>query len=93
MNKMQAVKAHVGDIFEHVTETNADGTPTRVRVTGMCKTWKTRSDEFQLPWKHGFYGPCGYMTHLNQDDWTCMCDRTIKPLTDQDYIDRFHKYR
>lgn len=27
----------------------------RVRVSGNCKTWKTRPDEFRLPVKHGLY--------------------------------------
>ncbi len=28
---------------------------TRVRVSGMCKTWKTRPADFRLPVKYGLY--------------------------------------
>lgn len=27
----------------------------RVRVSGQCKTWKTRPEEFRVPVKHGLY--------------------------------------
>ena len=27
----------------------------RVRVSGQCKTWKTRPDDFRLPIKYGLY--------------------------------------
>ena len=44
-----------GVILHHVSQKNADGTPKRVRVSGKCKTWKTRPEEFRLPVKHGLY--------------------------------------
>lgn len=43
---------------------NADGSPARWRVTGKCKVWKTRPEEFSVPLKHGMY-TYGY---LNQDN-------------------------
>ena len=53
ITKQQAVDARHGDIFHHVSETNADGTPLRVRVTGKCKTWKRDTNRFRLPVKYG----------------------------------------
>ena len=41
--------------FEHVTATNADGTPLRARRNGKTKVWKTRPNEFRIPAKHGLY--------------------------------------
>jgi hypothetical protein len=46
--------------------TNADGSPIRWRVNGMCKTWKTRPDEFRLPIKHGLKDYF-YLTHANAE--------------------------
>jgi hypothetical protein len=37
---------------------------TRVRVSGMCKTWKTRPEEFRVPIKYGLY-ESGELTHQN----------------------------
>ena len=37
----------------------------RWRVNGKCKLWKTMPDRFQLPIKHGFYGPYYYVTEQN----------------------------
>lgn len=39
------------------------------RANGKCKVWKTRPNEFSLPIKTGFYGPCSYLTHLNCGDF------------------------
>lgn len=58
MNRSDAIDAQHGQIFYHATARNADGTASRVRVSGKCKTWKTRTD-FRLPVKHGLY------THLS----------------------------
>jgi len=43
----------IGQVIEHKTLKNADGTPLRARVNGKMKVWKTRPHEFQLPMKHG----------------------------------------
>jgi hypothetical protein len=55
MNRTDAINAQHGQIFYHVTSRNADGTASRVRVSGRCKTWKTRPEQFSLPVKHGLY--------------------------------------
>ena len=63
-----ATSVRYGEHFHHVTMTNHDGTPLRVRVTGKCKTWKTRPTHFRLPVKYGLY-ESGYITHENCNDW------------------------
>lgn len=45
-----------GHVFHHVSETNADGSPLRVRVNGRVKTWKRDPDRFEIPVKQGFRG-------------------------------------
>lgn len=57
-----------GKILHSVTLKNADGTPTRARVNGKCKTWKTRVDEFSLPVKHGLK-TCFYIDNTNAQHW------------------------
>jgi len=70
VTKQQCVDAITsGYIFYHKTQTNADGTPMRVRPTGRCKVWKTRLLEFSLPVKHGLYS-YGHIDHKNAEDWT-----------------------
>jgi len=63
-----ALIAKHGSMFHHVDMKNADGTPLRVRVTGKCKTWKTRPTHFRLPVKYGMY-ESGYITHENCKEW------------------------
>jgi hypothetical protein len=63
-----ACSASYGDHFHSHIHKNADGTPVRVRVTGKCKTWKTRPDEFRLPFKYGLY-QYGYIDEVNKDEW------------------------
>lgn len=65
----QAIASYHGQVFHHVSEKNADGTPLRAHVNGQCKTWKTRPLEFRLPMKHGLYD-CFYLTPFNQDEWS-----------------------
>ena len=69
VTKEVAVNSPHGTVFHHIRKKNADGTPYRCRVNGQCKVWKTRPAEFRLPVKHGFYGPCFYITHLNNNEW------------------------
>ena len=57
--------------FEHVTIKNKDGTPTRCRAMGQCKTWKTRPDDFKLPVKHGLYNSF-YITNDNANEWVAV---------------------
>lgn len=68
VTKEQAVAARHGKVFYHREMRNSDGTPLRVRVTGRCRTWKTRPAEFSLPVKHGLRD-CGYITHRNAAEW------------------------
>ena len=63
-----AMTVRHGDHFHSTYLKNADGTPLRVRVTGKCKTWKTRPTHFRLPVKYGMY-ESGYITHENCDEW------------------------
>lgn len=51
ITKLQAM-THRGE-FWHMTLEGADGKPVRCRVSGACKTWKTRPNDFRLPVKHG----------------------------------------
>lgn len=64
MTISDAVTAHYGQIFYHKYARNADKTAVRVRVSGRCKTWKTRPGEFLLPVKYGFN------THMKISDQT-----------------------
>lgn len=68
VTKEIAVAAKHGDIFHHVSRTNSDGTPLRVRVSGKCKVWKTRPESFKLPIKHGLYAN-GYIDNSNAAYW------------------------
>ena len=58
-----------GQTLYHVKLKNADGTPMRIRVSGACKTWKTRPDEFQFPFKHGLYRNGHITGGFNNDEW------------------------
>ena len=68
VTKSDCMNARHRDEFHHVSECNSDGTPLRVRVNGMCKTWKTRPTEFRLPVKYGLYG-YHYIDHTNCHLW------------------------
>lgn len=54
--------------FYHSTSRNNSGRAHRVRVSGKMKTWKTRPDEFRVPWKYGLYDN-GEFTHRNVHEW------------------------
>jgi hypothetical protein len=68
INKQQAVDAKHGDIFYHRSQRNADGTPLRARVSGVCKTWVKQPEKFKLPMKHGLRA-CFYITEDDTLDW------------------------
>lgn len=53
---------HRDIIYENTL--NKNGEPARWYVNGVCKTWKTRPDEFRLPLKHGLY-TYGALDHHN----------------------------
>lgn len=69
LTKQIAVTLRHGQILNHVTRTNKKGEPLHCRVNGVCKVWKTKPDEFQLPVKAGLY-EYGYITAENAADWT-----------------------
>lgn len=39
------------------------------RRNGATKTWVTRPEHFRVPIKHGFYGPCSYITQDNAHEF------------------------
>ena len=51
----QAKKLTYGSQLEHKTMKNKDGSPTRARVVGAIKLWKTRPEAIRIPCKHGLY--------------------------------------
>lgn len=70
------IALHHSGTFHHVTLRNADGTPVRCRANGVCKTWKRRPADYQLPVKHGMRD-CFYITQDNAADWE---------ITDEDWV-------
>jgi hypothetical protein len=59
------------DTLYHAVErysARAGGRAKQVRVTGRCKTWVTRPDDFRLPVKYGMY-ECLYITPRNAYEW------------------------
>lgn len=50
----QAQALFVGQTLHHKTRRNADGTPMRVRKSGVVKVWK-RTGDWRMPVKHGLY--------------------------------------
>jgi hypothetical protein len=68
MTRADAVAAGHGQVFYHRTKRNADGTAAKCRVTGVCRTWVTRPDDFRLPVKRGLRDSF-YITPDNMADW------------------------
>lgn len=68
ITKEQAITLRYRQELWHLLLRNSDGTPLRVRVNGVCKTWKTRPAEFQLPVKHGLRDYL-YVTHKNAHEF------------------------
>ena len=58
-----------GTILYHRRYRNADGTPSRAKVTGAPQVWKTRPNEVRVPWKHGLYVH-GAVTEVNLKEWS-----------------------
>jgi len=54
MTLIDAKMLQKGDLVQHVSKKNADGTPMRAKVT-LIKTWKTRPECIELHLKHGLY--------------------------------------
>lgn len=68
ITRQQAIDLNYRHELWHVSLKNADGTPVRCRVNGVCKTWKTRPTEFRLPVKYGLK-ECFYITEDNAHEW------------------------
>lgn len=72
ITKAIAVTLKHGTILHHVSKTNSNGTPMRVRVTGKVQTWKTRPNDFKIPVKYGLR-ECGYVDNMyncNYAEWS-----------------------
>jgi hypothetical protein len=69
VTKEVCLNASFGDEFYLRDEFYANGFPKRVRVSGRCKTWATRPDEFRLPVKYGMYQSF-YITHANASQFS-----------------------
>jgi hypothetical protein len=72
ITKQIALGLSHGNVFEHKTIKNKNGSPLRCRVNGKTKTWKTRPDEFKIPVKYGMKC-CFYITKENANDWQKTC--------------------
>lgn len=68
ITKEDAVNAKSGDIFYHTSFLDSRKMPLKCRVTGKCKTWKTKPDKFKLPVKHGMRQSF-YIENVNAGDW------------------------
>jgi hypothetical protein len=55
ITKEQALAATHGTTFYNQNLRGADKRPMRCRVSGKCRIWVTRPDEFVLPVKYGMY--------------------------------------
>lgn len=64
----QAKSLKHGDTLYARYATNADGTPSRAKVTSV-KTWKTRPNEVLVGWKHGLY-TYGHFREYQLEAWT-----------------------
>jgi len=69
IGKGQALKLRAGAEIYQLGSENADGTPTRWRVSGKCKVWKRDLKRFKVPIKHGLYEHA-YLTEENKELFT-----------------------
>jgi hypothetical protein len=51
----QAKKLRHGQVILNPALPNADGTPSRWKVTGKIKLWARDPEKFRVPLKHGLY--------------------------------------
>jgi hypothetical protein len=66
----QAKALRTGDTVYCLYSCNRKGEPHKVRVNGAVRTWKRDANRVQVPWKHGLYGPHGYITEADLDNYT-----------------------
>ena len=69
IDKLIATNSGHGTTFYHKTEKNRNGTPVRCRVTGVCKVWVTRPEDYKLPVMYGMRNSF-YITPRNANEWT-----------------------
>lgn len=68
ITKEIAVNSQYRQIFHHVSLKNGDGSPTRCRVNGKCKTWVKSPENFRLPVKYGLK-TCFYIDQDSAAEW------------------------
>ena len=66
MELNEAKQLTYGDILEHKTLKNKNGSPMRFRVSGNVQTWKRDKNRIRVPLKHGLY------------DYGCLVNDTIE---------------
>lgn len=57
--------------FESLIHKNRDGSRLRARRNGKTKTWKTRSEQFEIPLKHGLKC-CFRVNETEAKDWVAV---------------------
>lgn len=69
LTREQAITVPYGTVLYHIRFRNRDGSAARVRVSGRCKTWKRRPEDFRLLVRHGLFD-CFYLTPDNASSFT-----------------------
>lgn len=70
MNASYREEFHYGECTETIGARGAKRrTTVTVRVCGLCKTWKTRPDEFALPVRYGIQKRTHGITHENAHEF------------------------
>jgi hypothetical protein len=91
-----AVKAKPGTVFLHATLKNSDGiSRLRCRTIGVCKTWKKKPGEFDLPIVNAA-GNHYSITNDNAADWltqaeidtyrSVVCPRGVRNVTYSNHL-------
>lgn len=76
ITKEEAMQLKHGDVIYHVSETNADGTPLRARITGKIKVLKRQPEVFRIPFKHGLRR-YGELNNHNNSWWALSEARAV----------------
>ena len=80
VTKFVCMSAHYNQEFYSRLERTRTGFPLRVRVSGKCKTWRSRPNEFRLPVKFGLNQSL-YITHDNAGEYSSIpLDANGSPL-------------
>jgi hypothetical protein len=66
-----------GTVLYHRRLRNGDRSPLRCRVTGACKTWVTRPEDFKIPVKYGLRDSF-YIEPHNASEWCLDEDEASK---------------